>query len=121
LQFNKPSIDITADINRVKEWIKNELVTSIDHSLTQEMDINKGLAQCLSELGFLPMYGMPSDVRNFYHGTGHKNGQDYVKSIDRSSELAISEYAPGSEKTKDKGVYRVEALTLPMDYRKDGQ
>ena len=121
-QFNKPSIDITADINRVKEWITENLVTAIDNALTQEMDLNKGLAQCLSELGFLPMYGMPSDVRNFYHGTGTKqNGQKFVKSIDRSSELAISEYAPGSEKTKDKGVYRVEALTLPMDYRKDGQ
>ena len=120
-QFNKPGVDITDDINEVKKWIKKDLVPAIDNSLIQEMDLNKGLAQCLSELGFLPMYGMPSDVRNFYHGTGHKNGQDYVKSIDRSSELAISEYAPGSEKTKDKGVYRVEALTLPMDYRKDGQ
>lgn len=121
LQFNEPSVDITADINKVKEWITYYLVPAIDNSLTQEMDLNKGLAQCLSELGFLPMYGMPSDVRNFYHGTGCKNGQNFVKSIDRSSELAISEYAPGSEKTKDKGVYRVEALSLPMDYRRDGQ
>lgn len=121
-QFNKPDIDITDDIDEVKNWIKEDLVLAIDNSLTQEMDLNKGLAQCLSELGFLPMYGMPSDVRNFYHGTGKKpNGQDFVKSIDRSSELAISEFAPGSEKTKDKGVYRVEALTLPMDYRRDGQ
>lgn len=121
-QFNKPGVDITDDINEVKKWIKKDLVPAIDNSLTQEMDLNKGLAQCLSELGFLPMYGMPSDVRNFYHGTGKKpNGQDFVKSIDRSSELAISEYAPGSEKTKDKGVYRVESLTLPMDYRRGGQ
>lgn len=119
-QFNRPDVDITTDINNVKEWITNNLVPAIDNSLTQEMDLNKGLAQCLSELGFLPMYGMPSDVRNFFHGTGRKNGQDFVKSIDRSSELAISEYAPGSEKTKDKGVYRVEALTLPMDFRRDG-
>ena len=121
LQFNKPDIDITKDIQEVKKWIKNDLVASIDHALIQEMDLNKGLAQCLSELGFLPMYGMPSDVRNFYHGTGRENGHEFVKSIDRSSELAISEYAPGSEKTKDKGVYRVEAITLPMDYRRDGQ
>ena len=119
-QFNKSNVDIKADINEIKEWIKNKsLVNAIDKSMPQEVDLNKGLAQALSELGFLPMYGMPSDVREFYHGTEHKKGQDYVKSIDRSSELAISEYAPGSEKTKDKGVYRVEALTLPMDFRKD--
>lgn len=118
-QFNNSVQDISSDIVTIKNWIKTQLVPSIGSSLEQEMDLNKGLAQALSELGFLPMYGMPSDVRNFYHGTEHKNGQDYVKSIDRSSELAISEYAPGSEKTKDKGVYRVEALTLPMDFRKD--
>lgn len=121
LQFNKPGVDITKDILEIKKWIKKDLIPAITNSLTQEMDQNKGLAQCLSELGFLPMYGMPSDVRNFYHGSEEKNGQKLVKSIDRSSELAISEFAPGSEKTKDKGVYRVEALTLPMDYRQEGQ
>ena len=118
-QFNNSIQDISSDISQIKEWIKTKLVSSIDHSLEQEMDLNKGLAQALSELGFLPMYGMPSDVREFFHGTDYKNGQKVVMSIDRSSELAISEYAPGSEKTKDKGVYRVEALTLPMDFRKD--
>lgn len=118
-QFNTPIVDISTDITTVKDWIKTDLVTAIDTSLTREMDLNKGLAQCLSELGYLPMYGMPSDVRNFYHGTGVKNRQNIVHSIDRSSELAISEFAPGSEKTKDKGIYRVEALTLPMDYRQN--
>lgn len=117
-QFNQPGVDIQDDIKHVKDWIKKDLVPAIDNSLSQE-DQNKGLAQCLSELGYLPMYGMPSDVRNFYHGTGMEHGQKYVKSIDRSSEISISEYAPGSEKTKDKGVYRIEALTLPMDYRQD--
>lgn len=116
-QFNSPGVNITQDIDRIKTWIRNDLVSSIDHSLARENDLNKGLAQSLAELGYLPMYGMPSDVREFYHGTDRKFGQSVVNSIDRSSELAISEFAPGSEKTKDKGVYRVEALTLPMDFR----
>lgn len=120
-QFNKPNVDISNDIRSVKEWIKTNLVAAIDNSIIKEIDLNKGLAQCLSELGYLPMYGMPSDVRSFYHGSDYKNGQKQVKSIDRSSELSISEFAPGNEKTKDKGVYRVEALTLPMDYRQNGQ
>lgn len=118
-QFNKPGVDITRDIAGLKTWIKESLVSSIDRSLARENDLNKGLAQCLAELGYLPMYGMPSDVREFYHGTGVKNGQNVVNSIDRSTELSISEFAPGSEKTKDKGVYRVEALTLPMDFREE--
>ena len=118
-QFNRPGVDITQDIAKVKAWIRNDLVSSIDRSLVREHDLSKGLAQCLSELGYLPMYGMPSDVREFYHGTGKKYGQNVVNSIDRSTELAITEFAPGSEKTKDKGVYRVEALTLPMDFREE--
>ena len=122
-QFKKPNVDISSDIKSLKEWIKTNpnLVAAIDVSITREIDLNKGLAQCLTELGYLPMYGMPSDVRSFYHGSDNKNGQKHVKSIDRSSELSISEFAPGSEKIKDKGVYRVEALTLPMDYRQNGQ
>ena len=116
-QFNTSDQDITDDIDQINEWINKKLVSSIEKSLTKEMDLNKGLAQCLSELGYLPMYGMPSDVRNFYHGLNRRN--DEVMSIDRPSEMALSEFAPGSEKTKDKGVYRIEALTLPMDFRED--
>lgn len=118
-QFNTPGQDISDDIDQIKKWIK-KLVSSIDNSLSKEMDLNKGLAQSLSELGFLPMYGMPSDVRNFYHGIKMlRNESKEVMSIDRPSEMALSEFAPGSEKTKDKGVYRIEALTLPMDFRED--
>lgn len=119
-QFNTPDQVIKDDIDQIKKWINEKLVSSIEKSLSKEMDLNKGLAQCLSELGYLPMYGMPSDVRNFYHGIKKlRNESREVMSIDRSSEMALSEFAPGSEKTKDKGVYRVEALTLPMDFRED--
>lgn len=119
-QFNTSEHDVTADIDRLKEWIKTSLVTAIDSSIVREADLSKGLAQSLSEMGFLPMYGMPSDVRSFYHGSGVKHGKKFVKNIDRSTELSITEYAPGSEKYKDKGVYRVEALTIPMGYVNHG-
>ena len=80
------------------------------------MDLNKGLAQCLSELGYLPMYGMPSDLREFYHGFNYDPNVMDLRSISRSTEMAINEFAPGSEKTKDKGKYRVEGLTTPLRY-----
>lgn len=110
-QFNNGD-QIEKDINEIVDWINNSLVTEINYVVNKTSIYDMGLAKYLTETGFLPMYGMPSDARNFYHG------YDYVKqepkSIDRSSEMAISEFAPGAEKTKDKGKYRIEGITIPI-------
>ena len=103
---------IQKDIKEIIEWILTKMVGQIDFAVKKTSNQDKGLAEYLSEAGFLPMYGMPSDSRNFYHGFDSVFKR--VKSVDRSSEIAISEFAPGSEKTKDKGKYRVEGLTIPM-------
>ena len=110
-QFNTNN-QIENDIEDLIEWIKKDLVGKIDTAVSKTSNLEMGLARYLSESGFLPMYGMPSDTRNFYHGFDSERKR--VRSMDRSSEMAISEFAPGSEKTKDKGKYRVEGLTLPM-------
>ena len=41
-----------------------------------------------------------------------------LREIDRSAEMAITEFAPGSEKTKDKGKYRVEGISTSLRYEK---
>ncbi|WP_031531651.1 MULTISPECIES: DEAD/DEAH box helicase [unclassified Bacteroides] len=110
-QFNTNN-QIQKDIKEIIEWILTKMVGQIDFAVKKTSNKDKGLAEYLSEAGFLPMYGMPSDSRNFYHGFDSVFKR--VKSVDRSSEIAISEFAPGSEKTKDKGKYRVEGLTIPM-------
>lgn len=110
-QFNLKN-QIDNDIEEIINWINRNLVDQIDAAVGKTSNYGEGLATFLSETGFLPMYGMPSDVRNFYHG--YDDVKHELRSIDRSSEMAISEFAPGAEKTKDKGKYRVEGLTLPM-------
>lgn len=110
-QFNKDEC-ILGDINYLIRWIKNDMVGQIDNVVKKTSMLSMGLAKYLTENGFLPMYGMPSDSRNFYHGFDVENKK--VRSIDRSTEMAVSEFAPGSEKTKDKGKYRVEAITVPI-------
>ena len=110
-QFNTNN-QIQKDIKEISEWILTKMVDKIDVAVKKKCNQDKGLAEYLSEAGFLPMYGLPSDSRNFYHGFDSVFKK--VKSVDRSSEIAISEFAPGSEKTKDKGKYRVEGLTIPM-------
>lgn len=112
-QFNMNG-QIKKDIQEIIDWINddNKMVAQINNVVQKTSNQDMGLASYLLEAGFLPMYGMPSDSRNFYHGFDSVSKR--VKSVDRSSEIAISEFAPGSEKTKDKGKYRVEGLTIPM-------
>ena len=87
-----------------------ELIEEIRSSLNRP-DISKtGLAHALAETGALPMYGMPTRVRSLY--TGYTFGQNEKwKSIDRDADVAIFEFAPGSELIKDKQVHRSIGLT----------
>jgi DEAD/DEAH box helicase domain-containing protein len=109
-QFNKED-RIIKDITNLNLWLKNELINEIDRAINNNL-YTIGLAQTLAEAGLLPMYGMPSNTRNFYHGSG--NGE--IKSISRNLEQAITEFAPGSIKTKDKGEYESVGLTVPLIY-----
>lgn len=107
--------------------------TSPDMLVKEMLDLGKstqgraGLAQFLAERGLLPMYGMPTRVRNLYTGlapvTGAKSleERDFEWStMDRDVELAVFEYAPGALLTKDKLKHRVIGFTgiLPEPERR---
>lgn len=79
-------------------------------------DDNTGLARFLAERGLLPMYGMPTRVRNLYLGlrkTKGANGQTEYEwsTMDRDLDLAVFEYAPGSVLIKDKKKHQVIGFT----------
>ncbi|RYU92856.1 helicase-related protein [Emticicia agri] len=61
------------------------------------------ISQKFAEGGVLPMFGMPTDIKYLYHGTAPNN--ETLK-IDRAQALAIYEFAPGAQKTKDKAIYQ---------------
>lgn len=94
-------------------WIQNDLVKQITKRLGDRFPETYGLAQALSESGLLPAYGMPSGVRNFYHGL---DSQYNLMTIGRELSTAIFEFAPGRTKTKDKAEYQVAGLTYPLRY-----
>lgn len=72
------------------------------------------LAHRLAEAGVLPMFGMPTSVRNLYFKLPRNpNG---ALSLDRSSDQAISDFAPGSERTWDKRRLKPEYITGPLIY-----
>ena len=112
---------VNSDIKTLKDWAKGTgRINIIDEvsAIANRPTYAEGLAQSLAEGGLLPMYGMPSDLRIFYHGFNYEPNIMDLKEISRSSEMAISEFAPGSEKTKDKGTYRVEGLTTSLRYER---
>ncbi len=100
---------------------EDEMVTYIRENLCADLDqcansvelAGDGLAERLAEGAILPMYGMPSRVRLLYHGFSRNNRREAF-SIDRDLDLAITEFAPGSQKTKDKRVYTAIGFTCPL-------
>lgn len=83
-------------IEKTQSVINNEEITTTD------------VSEKLAEGGILPMFGMPTTIRNLYHGI-NKNLEPL--SIDRSQSMAIYEFAPGAQKTKDKAIHQVIGFT----------
>ncbi len=66
------------------------------------------ISQKFAEGGILPMFGMPTDVKYFYHGTAPN--YETLK-IDRAQAMAVYDFAPGAQKTKDKAIYQSIGFT----------
>ena len=99
ITFNIESITID------EEEVKNSLVEKIQSAISDKQE-NMLVAETMAENNLLPMYGMPSRVRYLYlyHG---------LSKIDRDLDIAISEFAPGSQKTKDKRIHTSIGFTSP--------
>ena len=97
-------------------YLCNELPDAINLASTNPELTGEGLAERLAEGGILPMYGMPSRTRLLYH---RLKVRDALK-IDRDLELAITEFAPGAQKTKDKTVHTAIGFTAPLIPRRGG-
>lgn len=91
-------------------YVRNGLFADVERCANSTELSGSGLAERLAEGAILPMYGMPSRVRLLYHGF---RGREAL-SIDRDLDLAITEFAPGSQKTKDKRVYTAIGFTGPL-------
>ncbi|MPQ82927.1 DEAD/DEAH box helicase [Pseudomonas sp. MAFF 730085] len=114
--------------NRLKEKSDvDHLIGEIGGLKTYAPNSEMGLARFLAEWGLLPMYGMPTRVRNLYLGLRPlKVGgtEDYEWStMDRDLDLAVFEYAPGAVLVKDKQKHRVVgftgSLSTPQGFKKD--
>ena len=94
--------------------------TSPDGLLASVEEVANGdghpdLSQRLAEAGVLPMFGFPTRERVLYQSK--PVGREVDDKITRPIDIAISEFAPGSEIVKDKGVYTAVGL---VHYKRQG-
>ncbi len=94
----------------IVNYARNELCIKIGEACANPEITGDGLAERLAEYAVLPMYGMPSRVRLFYHGLRSTDALTTHRDLD----LAITEFAPGSQRTKDKRVYQAIGFTAPL-------
>lgn len=98
--------------SELESYARQQLFNQINECVNNLELSGDGLAERLAEGGILPMYGMPSRVRDLYHHDPSRKQK--VSTIDRDLDLAIAEFAPGSEKTKDKRIYTSIGFTAPL-------
>ena len=102
------------DAGDLEKWGRTELADRVEKTVAQPDLSAAGVATRLAEGAVLPMFGMPSRVRLLYHGLGSAQTEKEAKSIDRDLEMAISDFAPGAQKTKDKRVLTAIGFTAPL-------
>ena len=110
-----------APASEIEDYIRHDLASRVDHCARDPELSGDGLAERLAEGAVLPMYGMPSRTRLLYHTKESHNGRHRLLSIDRELDLAISEFAPGSQKTKDKRIHRAIGFTPPLRVNRNGR
>ena len=92
----------------------DKLIAEIEALRGHAPDSQIGMARFLAEWGMLPMYGMPTRVRNLYLGIREASGEkgEYTWStMDRDLDMAVFEFAPGNVLVKDKERHRVVGFT----------
>ena len=92
------------------KYITDKLPGQLEDIANDQSSAEKKFAEKLAEKGILPMYGMPTRTRSLYHRLTLE--KEYT--IDRDLEMAITEFAPGSQKTKDKVVHTSIGFTAEL-------
>jgi DEAD/DEAH box helicase domain-containing protein len=120
----KPAIP-TSELDELLKWAKSEnhtnenLLGRLDAVVANEEIATMHISEKLAEGGVLPMFGMPTSQKELYHEITNNN-EFAVRSIDRDSGLAIYEFAPGAQKTKDKAIHTAIGFTTDLIARNTG-
>jgi DEAD/DEAH box helicase domain-containing protein len=104
------------EISELESYVRNELVVDVDSAVDDDIFLQDELSERLASRGLLPMFGFPTTVRNLWGGkprslTDHDLDLDESADIaDRQLEMAVSQFAPGSQVVRDKKVHTSAGL-----------
>ncbi len=102
-------------------WIKQDLLPAIDEVVHDSSYTQDSLSERLANAGLLPMFGFPTRVRLLHtRWPSPRQGSSWssaVGTVDRSVDIAISQFAPGSQTVKDKAVHTAVGV---VDMRPSG-
>lgn len=92
---------------RMRHYLKTEMIQEITECTTNPQYTQDALSERLANAGLLPMFGFPTRVRLLYT-TWPNSVNPWPPEhglVDRDLDIAISQFAPGSETVKDKAVH----------------
>lgn len=92
---------------RMLHYLRNELIPEIQNIVSDATYTQDKLSERLANAGLLPMFGFPTRVRLLYTRWPSARAQWPPETgiVDRDLDVAISQFAPGSETVKDKAVH----------------
>ena len=96
------SNELRAQRRSLLDFVHNDLVTRVTQAANDPRLPQRSLSERLANVGILPMFGFPTRVRYLFHDrptSGFEWPPEDV--IDRELDIAISQFAPGSETIKD--------------------
>ena len=93
--------------HRMLTYARNNLVSDISNTVKDSRYRQDALSERLAHAGMLPMFGFPTDVRLLYTRRPRSGNiwPPRYGTIDRDLEIAIGQFAPGSQTVKDKAVH----------------
>jgi DEAD/DEAH box helicase domain-containing protein len=101
--YLKVGTNISLSSDKIYDNLKSKLVSTIDTIAFDDKEYTQiALSERLANGGHLPMFGFPTKTRYLFEEKPNRLPPFNV--IDRNLDLAISEFAPGSEIIKDKKI-----------------
>lgn len=119
LSIETPWANLSNFRTQMLDYLRKNLVDEItaiaeDDSYTQDI-----LSERLANAGLLPMFGFPTRVRLLYtRMPSASSWPPQTGIIDRDLDLAISQFAPGSQTVKDKAIHTAAGV---VDFQPAGK
>lgn len=94
------------------QYARHDLVPQIDRIMSDPRFTQEAISERLASAGILPMFGFPTRVRLLFTNVPLRGfpWPPERGTVDRDLDIAISQFAPGSETVKDKKVYRAAGV-----------